>query len=89
MADESQAAKRGFRGFTELIKSQFGAGPNTNEFGFTDKMRIDIPQEGAAPASGAGSPSIRSREQAAENERLSQQGIPYAEIMRREAAKRR
>ncbi len=86
MADEDKermAAAKGFRGYDRLIQHQ-----RENEFGFTDKMTVDIPKEPMpeqqAAQVGTGSTSIRSRQQADLNERLMQQGVPPAEILRRE-----
>lgn len=60
---------------------------STNEFGFSDKLKINLDQEQMAPsAANQGAPSIRTKEQADLNERLLRQGFTPQEIMAREQA---
>lgn len=56
----------------------------TNEFGFSDKMKINLQPESAPASQTSGSPGVRTKAQADLNERLMQQGVPPAEILRRE-----
>lgn len=91
MANKYEAAKRGFAGLGALLdpdtyagirkavggESFIGTQPEKN-FQYLQGTKPNTP---AATSTNA---SVRSSEQAALNERLLQQGVPPAEILRRE-----